>query len=222
MKIKVIGIGGAGSIIVNELYLTGLKDVETMIVNTDKTAWGRISVPKKIEIGSDHRSKELFLQSFDDSLVDLELEMDEADLNILVTGLGGSTGSAVTSVLAVKARKKINKTVAFVTMPAAFETSLKHNGFSNKVIAILEKTIPTCVVDLKALGNDPNFAEIANKLSLDKYFHGIDVLIAGMVKDYIENEVQVKGKTDISPCKDAESILDRAVKIFNSLQILRK
>ena len=50
-KIKVIGVGGGGNNAVNRMIVEGLKNVEFIVINTDKQALLLSQANQKIQIG---------------------------------------------------------------------------------------------------------------------------------------------------------------------------
>ena len=51
VKIKVIGVGGAGNNVINRMIASGLEGVDFVVVNTDKQDLNKSKCPNKIQIG---------------------------------------------------------------------------------------------------------------------------------------------------------------------------
>lgn len=133
LTIKVIGIGGAGTNAVESLKLDDRDwsdNVRLAALNTDAQALAQSKIPEKLVIG---RSVTRGLGAGGE--VEIGKEAAEADrdaiagligdvdLIILVTGLGGGTGSAAVSVVAQVAAKTRALVLAFATLPFSFEGS---------------------------------------------------------------------------------------------------
>lgn len=133
LTIKVIGIGGAGTNAVESLKLDDpdwSDNVRLAALNTDAQALAQSKIPEKLVIG---RSVTRGLGAGGE--VEIGKEAAEADrdaiagligdvdLIILVTGLGGGTGSAAVSVVAQVAAKTRALVLAFATLPFSFEGS---------------------------------------------------------------------------------------------------
>ncbi|MEC8333011.1 MAG: cell division protein FtsZ [Verrucomicrobiota bacterium] len=128
LKIKIIGVGGAGTNAVDGLKLDDLGDVRLAAINTDVQALNQSPLAEKLIIGRSitrglGSGGELEIgkkaaQSDRDALAHMIADMD---LIILVVGLGGGTGSAASLVLAEIAAKMDALVLAFATLPFSFE-----------------------------------------------------------------------------------------------------
>lgn len=138
VKIKVVGIGGGGGNIIAEL-LKKLKDfssqkVEFVAVNTDSQALK--SLPRALKTVSfgnkltrglgTGRDAEMGERAAKEDLEKLkELFSDERDLYILISSLGGGTGTGATPVLSRIAEEMGLNTLGIFTLPFAFEGKKK-------------------------------------------------------------------------------------------------
>ena len=128
LKIKIIGIGGAGTNAVDGLKLDDLGDVRLAAVNTDAQALNQSPLAEKLVIGrsvtrglgagGEVEIGRAAAESDRDSIARL---IGDVDLIILVVGLGGGTGSAAASVVAEVAAKTNALVLAFATLPFSFE-----------------------------------------------------------------------------------------------------
>ncbi|MGB0334721.1 MAG: cell division protein FtsZ [Opitutales bacterium] len=127
-KIKVIGVGGAGTNAVDGLKLDDLGDVRLAAINTDAQALNNSPIAEKLVIGRSitrglGAGGEVDIgrkaaESDRDAIARL---IGDMDLIILVVGLGGGTGSAAASVVAEVAAKTEALVLAFATLPFSFE-----------------------------------------------------------------------------------------------------
>ena len=127
-RIKVIGVGGAGSNAVARMLEQGLEGVEFHVLNTDLQSLANSNVPSKIQIGA-KITKGLGVGSdpaigrqaaLEDTERILEL-LHGADMVFVTAGLGGGTGAGAAPVVASLAKELDALTVAVVTKPFAFE-----------------------------------------------------------------------------------------------------
>ncbi|MGB0257099.1 MAG: cell division protein FtsZ, partial [Coraliomargarita sp.] len=128
LKIKIIGLGGAGTNAVDGLKLDDLGDVRLAAINTDAQALGNSPIAEKLVIGRSvtrglGAGGELEIgkkaaESDRDAMARLIADMD---LIILIVGLGGGTGSAIAPVIAELAAKTDAVVLAFATLPFTFE-----------------------------------------------------------------------------------------------------
>lgn len=124
-KIKVFGIGGAGSNAVNRMVQEGVQGVEFYVANTDLQALDISPVPNKIRLGHDglgaggnpDNGRKAAVESEDD----IREAMKGADMVFLTAGLGGGTGTGAAPLFAKVAKELNCLTVAIVTKPFSFE-----------------------------------------------------------------------------------------------------
>ncbi|MDQ8195746.1 cell division protein FtsZ [Coraliomargarita sp. SDUM461004] len=128
LKIKIIGIGGAGTNAVDGLKLDNLGDVRLAAINTDAQALNQSPISEKLVIGrsvtrglgagGEVEIGKAAAESDRDGIARL---IGDVDLIIMVVGLGGGTGSAAAAVVAEVAAKTNALVLAFATLPFSFE-----------------------------------------------------------------------------------------------------
>ena len=134
IRIKVIGVGGAGSNIVDRLALSTIKGVDLAIVNSDQQALSNSPVGNKFCIGKSvtgglgaggdvEAGREAALA--DDEVIDALVA--NCDLVFLVAGLGGGTGTGATPVIAERALRNGAVVIAFVALPFTIERAVRAN-----------------------------------------------------------------------------------------------
>jgi cell division protein FtsZ len=125
VKIKVIGVGGAGCNAVNTMIACGLEGVDFIAVNTDAQALGVSRASLKLRIGKNglgaganpEVGHEAALQGADQ----IREALEGADMVFVTAGMGGGTGTGAAPVIACIAREMKALTVAVVTKPFQFE-----------------------------------------------------------------------------------------------------
>ncbi|MFT5622627.1 MAG: cell division protein FtsZ [Bacteroidia bacterium] len=128
LKIKIIGIGGAGTNAVGALQLDDFAAVRLAAINTDAQALDSSPITEKLMIGrsvtrglgagGEVDIGKAAAESDRDAIAAL---IGDVDLIILVVGLGGGTGSAAALIVAEVAGKTDALILAFVTLPFSFE-----------------------------------------------------------------------------------------------------
>lgn len=128
LKIKIIGVGGAGTNAVDGLKLDDLGDVRLAAINTDAQALANSPIAEKLLIGrsitrglgagGEVEIGKAAAESDRDAIARM---IADTDLIILIVGLGGGTGSAAASVIAQVAAKTEALVLAFATLPFSFE-----------------------------------------------------------------------------------------------------
>ena len=124
-KIKVFGIGGAGSNAVNRMVQEGVQGVEFYVANTDLQALDVSPVQNKIQLGkaglgaggNPDNGRKAAVESEEE----IRKAMEGADMVFLTAGLGGGTGTGASPLFAKIAKELGCLTVGIVTKPFLFE-----------------------------------------------------------------------------------------------------
>jgi cell division protein FtsZ len=128
IKIAVIGVGGCGCNIINDMAEFGMRDAELVAVNTDMQSLQRVSAGEKIQIGNkltkgggagSNPDKGEKAAEEDRDL--LESKLRGIDMLFITCGLGGGTGSGAAPVIADIARGLDILTVGVVITPTKME-----------------------------------------------------------------------------------------------------
>src|SRR5207302_2078222 len=128
IPIKVAGVGGAGSNVLDRIVLDGLDKADLIAINTDvqslassvaahKVQLGR-TVPRGLGAGGD---PEIGYNAAYESADEIRQALADARMIFVCTGLGGGTGSGAAPAVAQVAREGGSLVVAFATLPFAFE-----------------------------------------------------------------------------------------------------
>ena len=128
VDIKVIGVGGAGTNVVNRMVLSGTQGVDFIAVNTDKQALDASSANYKIQIGEKltqgkgaGANPEVGKQAAEESRSQIAKALEGTDMVFVTCGMGGGTGTGAAPILAQLAKDKGILTVGIVTKPFEFE-----------------------------------------------------------------------------------------------------
>lgn len=128
VKIKVIGVGGAGGNAVNRMIANGLADVDFFAVNTDSQALEFSRAHQTLVIGNRLTrgqgaggDPEIGRQAAEEDSDLLDALVEDADMVFVTAGMGGGTGTGAAPLVAAAARASGALTVAVVTRPFAFE-----------------------------------------------------------------------------------------------------
>jgi len=152
VRIKVIGIGGAGCNAVNTMITAGLARVDFIASNTDLQALDRSLAPFKIQLGPERTrglgagakpevGKEAALESKDHIRECLE----GADMVFVTAGMGGGTGTGAAPIVASIAREMGILTVGVVTKPFQYEGQ-RRNKHAEEGIRELRRHVDTLLV----------------------------------------------------------------------------
>lgn len=127
-RIKVIGVGGAGSNAVNRMILEGVEGVEFVAMNTDAQALEHARAATRLQLGTgltkglgaggDPAVGEAAAK---ESAKAIEECLGDADMVFVTAGMGGGTGTGAAAVVAEIAKARGILTVGVVTKPFTFE-----------------------------------------------------------------------------------------------------
>ena len=128
VKIKVIGVGGAGNNVVNRMIEAGVGGVDFIVVNTDKQDLNKSICKNKIQIGEKltggmgaGSKPEVGKQSAEESRAQIAKILEDTDMVFITAGMGGGTGTGAAPIVADLAHEAGILTVGVVTKPFKFE-----------------------------------------------------------------------------------------------------
>ena len=128
VTIKVIGVGGGGSNVVNRMVRSGVQGVDFIAVNTDKQALQKSSATYKIQIGEKltggqgaGSNPDVGRKSAEESRGQIAKALEDTDMVFITAGMGGGTGTGAAPIVADIAKEAGLLTVGVVTKPFAFE-----------------------------------------------------------------------------------------------------
>jgi len=128
VRIKVIGVGGAGCNAVNTMITGGLCRVDFVAANTDVQALERSQASYKIQIGPERTrglgagaKPEVGRDAAVESKDEIRESLVGADMVFVTAGMGGGTGTGAAPIVASIARELGILTVAVVTKPFQYE-----------------------------------------------------------------------------------------------------
>ena len=128
VKIKVIGVGGAGNNVINRMIESGVNGVEFVAVNTDKQDLNKSVCKNKVQIGEKLTNgmgagskPEIGKKSAEESRSALAQVLEGTDMVFITAGMGGGTGTGAAPIVADIAKELGILTVGVVTKPFRFE-----------------------------------------------------------------------------------------------------
>ncbi len=128
IPIKVIGVGGAGSNVLDRVVLDGMDKSDLIAANTDVQSLASSVAAAKVQLGravtrglGTGGDPDLGYEAAQESAGEIREALNEARLIFICAGLGGGTGSGAAPVLAQIAREMGALVIAFATLPFTFE-----------------------------------------------------------------------------------------------------
>ena len=152
VKIKVIGVGGAGNNVINRMIQSGVGGVDFIVVNTDKQDLNKSNCKNKIQIGEKLTNgmgagskPEIGRKSAEESRAAIAKVLEGTDMVFITAGMGGGTGTGAAPIVADLAREAGILTVGVVTKPFKFEGANRMRQ-AESGIAELSKKVDSLII----------------------------------------------------------------------------
>jgi len=128
VKIKVIGVGGAGNNVINRMIEAKVGGVDFIVINTDKQDLNKSICDNKVQIGEKltggmgaGSKPEVGQKSAEESRAQISKILEGTDMVFITAGMGGGTGTGAAPIVADLAHEAGILTVGVVTKPFKFE-----------------------------------------------------------------------------------------------------
>lgn len=188
-KIRVMGVGGAGSNALNTMISQGnIAGVDFIAVNTDAQALLLNQAATKLQIGENLTKglgsggdPEIGKQAAEESYEKVKEMIEGTDMLFLTAGMGGGTGTGATPVIARAAKEAGALTVAVATKPFAFEGTRRMVTAESGIEELKDK-VDTLIV----IPNQRILDVVDKKLSLLEAFKVADSVLTQGVQGISE------------------------------------
>ena len=142
VKIKVIGVGGAGNNVINRMIASDVKGVEFVAVNTDKQDLEKSKCKNKVQIGEKltggmgaGSKPDIGKKSAEESRAAISKCLEGADMVFITAGMGGGAAP----IIADLAHEAGILTVGVVTKPFKFEGANRMKQAEAGIAALSDK-----------------------------------------------------------------------------------
>jgi cell division protein FtsZ len=151
-RITVIGVGGAGGNVVNNMIAAGLASVKFVVANTDMQALASSKAELRIQLGVNlteglgaGSDPEIGEAAAEEAADEIRAALSDAHMVFIAAGMGGGTGTGAAYVVAREARDSGVLSIAVVTKPFQFEGAKRLRN-AEAGIAELRKYADTLLV----------------------------------------------------------------------------
>ena len=151
-SIKVVGVGGAGGNVVNNMIASNIRSVDFIAINTDAQVLDTSMATQKLQVGHSitrglgaGSKPEVGRES---ALEDKDMiagALEGADMVFITAGMGGGTGTGAAPVVAEVARSLGAITVAVVTKPFFYEGGVRKKNADAGILE-LQDMVDTLIV----------------------------------------------------------------------------
>ncbi len=191
-RIKVLGVGGAGSNMVNSMIESGYDTIDYIVANTDAQALRSSKAPHKIQLGVKSTkglgagaNPDVGRRAAEEDIDTIIRQVKDADVVFLTAGLGGGTGSGALPIIARALKEKEILSVAVVTRPFMFEGK-RRAKVAAEALALLKDEVDTLIV----IPNQKLIDVVDQKVSLVNAFS----MINGILNQFIKSIADIIAK----------------------------
>lgn len=158
VRIKVVGVGGAGVNALRRMASSPIPGVELLCINTDATSLESVSGIDSIVLGASCTrglgaggNPEVGKRAAEEAADEVRRQFHGVDLVFIAAGMGGGTGTGASPVIASLAREMGAVTVGVVTTPFKFEGSKRKLTALKGLLPLREQIDTLILVDNQRL-----------------------------------------------------------------------
>ena len=194
VPIKVVGVGGAGSNVLDRIVLDGMEKADLIAINTDVQSLTSSVAAHKVQLGREATrglggggDPELGYQAACESADEIRQALADARIIFICTGLGGGTGSGAAPVVAQLAREAGSLVIVFATLPFSFEGK-RRAAQAQEALSRLNQVANAVI----CFENDRMGDMVAPKAGIHQAFAVADITISQSVRSIV-NLIQRPG-----------------------------
>jgi cell division protein FtsZ len=187
IPIKVVGVGGAGSNVLDRIVLDGLDKADLIAINTDVQSLASSVASTKVQLGRTVTrglgaggDPEVGYNAAYESADEIRHALSDARMIFICTGLGGGTGSGAAPAVAQVARENGSLVLGFATLPFAFEGK-RRLAQAREALAKLRENCDAVI----CFENDRMGDMVAPKAGIHQAFAVADVTISQSVRSIV-------------------------------------
>src|SRR4051812_1290431 len=187
IPIKVVGVGGAGTNVLDRIVLDGLDKATLIAINTDVQSLASSVASSKVQLGRSVTrglgaggDPEVGYNAAYESADEIRGALTDARMIFVCTGLGGGTGSGAAPAVAQVARENGSLVLAFATLPFAFEGK-RRLAQAKEALAKLRENCDAVI----CFENDCMGDMVAPKAGIHQAFSVADVTISQSVRSIV-------------------------------------
>ena len=212
VRVKVVGVGGAGGNAVARMASAGLRGVEFLAVNTDVQALRRVKGVPTYAIGpvttggmGSGGNPDLGRKAVRENQEHIGELLEGSDMVFVTAGMGGGTGTGAAPVVAEIARRKGALTVGVVTRPFSFEGQGRMMA-ADKGLKQLGRKVDTLIT----VENDRLLTSLDGEMSLERGFRVADEVLRQGVEG-ISEIITVPGTINVDFADVKSVMMNRGV-----------
>ena len=217
VKIRVVGVGGAGGNAIVRMVEGKLRGVEYLALNTDAQAIRRARKVPGMVIGpvvakgmGSGGHPDVGRKAVRESHGQVSDALTGSDMVFVTAGMGGGTGTGAASVVADLARRSGALTVGIVTMPFSFEGPTR-KAVAEEGLRVLSNKVDTLIV----VENDRLLPSLRGRVKLEEAFKLADEVLRQGVQG-ISDIITVPGLINVD-FADVRSVMSNGGPSFMAM-----
>ena len=217
VKIRVVGVGGAGGNAIGRMVDGKLSGVEYLALNTDAQAVRRLRKVPSIVIGpgvargmGSGGHPDVGRKAARESHGQVSDALSGSDMVFVTAGMGGGTGTGAASTVADLARRSGALTVGIVTMPFSFEGPTR-KAVAEEGLRVLSNKVDTLIV----VENDRLLPALRGRVKLEEAFKLADEVLRQGVQG-ISDIITVPGLINVD-FADVRSVMSNGGPSFMAM-----
>jgi cell division protein FtsZ len=194
IPIKVVGVGGAGTNVLDRIVLDGLDKADLIAINTDVQSLASSVAATKVQLGRTVTrglgaggDPEVGYNAAYESADEIRQALRDARMIFVCTGLGGGTGSGAAPAVAQVARENGSLVLGFATLPFGFEGK-RRLAQAHEALAKMREHCDAVI----CFENDRLGDMVAPKAGIHQAFAAADQMISQSVRSIV-NLIQRPG-----------------------------
>lgn len=207
IRVKVVGVGGAGGNALLRMVKGGLRDAEVIALNTDVQALRKLNGIYSFAIGPNTTKglgsgghPDAGRKAIRESSEQVASLLQGSDMVFITAGMGGGTGTGASAVVADLARKQGALTVGVVTLPFSFEGP-RRRAVAEQGLYNLQQKVDTLIT----IDNDRLLPSLDGNASLEMALKAADEVLRQGVQG-ITDIITVPGMINVD-FADMKSIM---------------
>lgn len=187
IPIKVVGVGGAGTNVLDRIVLDGLDKATLIAINTDVQSLASSVAASKVQLGravtrglGAGGDPEVGYNAAYESADEIRAALTDARMIFVCAGLGGGTGSGAAPAVAQVARESGSLVLGFATLPFAFEGKRRLAQAKEALAKLREHCDAVICFENDRLGD-----MVAPKAGIHQAFAAADQMISQSVRSIV-------------------------------------
>lgn len=190
-RIQVVGVGGAGTVVVNRMIDAGVDGAEFVTVNTDTQVLELSRAPRRILIGKNVTGghgvgarPEVGRRVIEENRNQVIEALTGSEMVFIMAGMGGGTGSGVAPIVAQIAREQGALAVGIVTTPFQWEGDIRKFNAEQGIAQIKEHVHTLITLHSQRLLSNP--LETREDIPLTEVFQTADNVMIEAARSIID------------------------------------